>query len=190
MYEEYQKAIKRAAERKAKRDAKRITLPWGQRTELNAKGKNNVDRPKITHKRKPKSISLRRQAFNRLVKTCKAYVLLRAEYRSSGNCEVKIVCGGCGAIEVWYHIFPQSKGNGTKYDERGIVGSCNYCNEGEYAARKYGNYERYEKRHRSLLGEDLYEELEALQGRSQISTVAANLMADRFERMIKEESWK
>lgn len=191
MYEKQKEEIRRAADRKAKREEKRKFLPWAKKYEESsslAKNPLYVDGPKIKHKRKPKAASLRRQAFNRLKAICKEFVLLRAKHRNHNRCEVGIACGGVGDIEVWYHIFPQVKGNAIKYDERNILGSCNSCNAGEYDERKNGG-SIYDQRHLLILGLALFIELKTLQGRRQISTIEANLMADRFEELIDRRIW-
>lgn len=187
MYEKQKEELKRAAERKAKREEKRAFLPWAKRTELNAQGKKHVSVPKILVKRKPKRTSIRRQAFNRLQAKCKSYVLLRAKIRNENCCELGLDCQGYGFIEVWYHIFPQASGNVLKYDERNILGSCARCNAGEYYSRKKKtDYHYYEDKHQRILGVIVFNELKFTQGRRQISTVEANEMADRFERMTDE----
>lgn len=167
--EEMDAYYKKAAERKAKRTAKGIEL--GLR------------------KKKVPKVAPRRAAFNRLERNCKKFVMLRANFRKSGWCEVGLACSGFGAVEVWYHIFPQSLGNGTKYDSRAILGSCNACNEGEYNARKAGD-DLYVQCHKKFLGEELYAELYAETGRRQISTVEAISMADGYATLIKNEVWK
>ena len=187
MFEKQKEELKKSAERKAKREAKRLDLPWGSKTQEASKGKKDISVPKIKHKRKPKQASSRRQAFNRLGANCRKYVLLRAKTRS-GHCEVGIACGGFGPIEVWYHITPQAKGNALKYDDRNILGSCNWCNAGEYSARKspsLGSDVIWYARHRQILGSKIFEELQSLQGRRQISTVEANELADEYKKKIE-----
>lgn len=211
MYEKQKEEMKKAADRKAKREEKRKSLPWGNESNLDiadsmfnalglsrqhqqpdslAKNRLYVDGPKIKHKRKPKAAPLRRQAFNRLKASCKEFVFLRAKRRNHNRCEVGMACGGFGDIEVWYHIFPQAKGNAIKYDERNILGSCSICNAGEYYNRKYGMNDRYALRHQDILGKTLFDELKSLQGRRQISTAELNLMADRFQKMIDDKVWE
>lgn len=181
---------RKAAERKSKREEKRLTLPWGQESRALAKGGNHVEGPKIKHKRKPKRISARRQAFNRLESNCRQYILLRAQSRTLGFCEIGITCGGRGDIEVWYHIFPQASGNALKYDARNILGSCCSCNAGEYHSRKKDDYIRYESRHRYILGDLVFQELKATEGRRQIPTVEANQIADLYEKKIHQKDWE
>lgn len=162
-------AYKRAADRKEKRRIKGIELGL---------------RKKKVHKVQP-----RRSAFNRLERNCKKFVMLRANFRNSGFCEVGMTCYGRGSAEVWYHIFPQALGNGTKYDHRAILVSCHSCNEGEYVARK-ANSDIYVNLHKKLLGETLYNELDALKGRKPIDTTTATLMANVYRELIDKEIWK
>lgn len=189
MYEKEKEQIKKAADRKAKREEKRKSLPWGQRAGASVDLDKTVSQHQTKRKRRKRPVSWRRQAFNRLQAKCKEFVLRRAHYRTGGLCEVGMACNGFGLVEVWYHIFPQVKGNALKYDSRNILGSCNYCNAGEYEDRK-SNSNIYHTRHRYILGRQLFEELQALQGRRSISTSEANDWADGFEKMIKDETWK
>lgn len=185
---------KRAAERKAKREEKRKSLPWANRVKIvRAKKISYLGSVEVVKKkRKPKRISARRQALNRLRDNCRDYVLLRAK-RRLGHCEVGLACGGFGQIEVWYHIFPQSTGNRLKYDERNILGSCHWCNAQEWHVRQgidsRFTYKDFEDRHRKILGSQTYEELKATQGRRQIPTHEANLCADLYQTMIKSQIW-
>lgn len=180
----WKQALEKAAIKKAKRDEKRLTLPWGQESRALAQTKLYVGEPKIAKRIKPKRTSSRRLAFNRLISTCRRFVLLRAKKRCFGFCEVGVACRGYGNIEVWYHILPQASGNVLKYDDRNILGSCNDCNAGEYRARK--NYSTiYEDRHRVILGNVAFQELKELEGRESISTVEANRRADEYESKIE-----
>lgn len=167
--EEIDSIYKKAADRKAKRLAKG--------TELGLR------------KKKVKKTSTRNRAFNRLEEKCKQFVMLRANFRNSGFCEVGLSCGGEGNAEVWYHIFPQALGNGTRYDHRAIVASCHACNAGEYNARK-ASRDTYVEWHKKLLGEEEYAYLKSLTGRRPISTAEAEIMGDAYKDLIKREAWK
>lgn len=166
-FEEINRQAAKAAERKAKRQEKGMELGL---------------RRKRTHK-----TADRRAVFNRLERNCREFVLLRAEFRGHGFCEVGVACRGFGPIEVWYHIFPQQLGNGTKYDHRAILGSCRACNNGENEARR-SKGTLYVSRHLLILGPE-YDYLEALTGRRQISTVEAAEMAECYRHLIATQSF-
>jgi hypothetical protein len=145
--------------------------------------KQGLGRPRTRRKVLP-----RRMAFNRLEAACKTFVLLRAKHRG-GVCEIGIVCGGNGPIEVWYHVTPQALGNALKYDARNILGSCHSCNGGEYFARKRGS-PVYGSRHRTILGNEAVDWLQANAGRKQISTREALDMAIEYEKKIAAGEWR
>lgn len=155
---DFKAAQDRAASRKVKRTAKGIALGF--------------------RKKKTRGVADRKKAFDLLKSSCREYVLLRANRRNFGFCEVGVACRGYGAIEVWYHIFPQQLGNGTKYDDRAILGSCCKCNEGEMEARRSKSLV-YEQRHKVILG-SWYEVLSSLAGRRQISTAEAYEIAGKY----------
>ncbi len=165
------KAIRALAKQKAeKRAIKRSTLPWAAR------------------KRK-KGPDPRKTAFARLKASCKLFVLLRAKHRTAGMCEVRVLCGGENYAKLAYHIIPAATGNAIKYDDRNLVGACSQCNGGEYFDRKRGTYERWEVRHKELLGE-VHTELKAAAGREQIPTHKAMSMAAEYERKIASGEFK
>jgi 5-methylcytosine-specific restriction endonuclease McrA len=160
-------AIKRlAAERKAKRLEKGIAL--GLR--------------KKKARRKPNS---RRLAFTRLKLLCKTFTLSRTKKRTGGACEVGVLCGGLDSATLAYHVFPAATGNAIKYDPRNLLGACARCNGGEYFDRKRGTYERWDRRHKSILGEALWNELRESAGRKQIATHEAVLMGDDIKLAIE-----
>ena len=132
----------------------------------------------------------RKAVFALLWATCRTFVLLRAKYRTGGYCEVGLACGGAGPIEVAYHVFAAKLGNDIKYDERNLLGACDRCNGSEYFARKRDDHRKFDKRHKEILGEALYNALEGLAGRKQIITAEAIEMTERFKMMIERGDWR
>lgn len=145
----------------------------------------DAHRTRVRARSKP---SARKRAFARLKALCHDFAKIRAKRRNGGRCEVAMACRGLGAIEVAYHVFPAAMGNAIKYDPRNILGACASCNGSEYFARKRGD-DAYVVRHASILGEELFKELEALQGRKKISTPEAVEMADEYHRKIAAGEW-
>lgn len=164
--------LARRAEKKAKREEKGKAL-----------GLRKPKRPKAP---------ARKRAFALLKNLCREFVLRRAKWRNA-VCEVGIHCGGAGPIQIPYHVFAAKLGNAIKYDERNILGACSPCNFLEYISRKRGDmaaYKKFDDRHKAILGEAVYNELAALAGRKQISTVEAMEMAQRFKTKIEAGDWK
>ena len=182
-----------AAARKARKAEKRVEneslmalktgLEAPPRIEQASDGQIRTPRPR--KRRKP---SARKAAFNRLKAACKLYVLLRAKHRTAGMCEIAMSCGGENFATLAYHIIPAATGNAVKYDPRNMVGACSRCNGAEYFDRKRGSYERWDVRHRELLG-GVLDELKALAGRKQILTHEAREMAAEYERKISAGEW-
>lgn len=143
---------------------------------------------KIKTTPKIRRVSGRRRAFNRLKELCKTFVLMRNAKTRNGMCEIAMACGGENVANTWYHGWPQSGGNGLKYDARSHFASCGPCNMGEYGGRMYGS-PLYVNRHKELLGDPLWQELDALHGRRPISTKEAMEMAQEYERKISAGEW-
>ena len=180
------KAIKaRIASKKAKR-AENVAF-------IAAVGDLNGRTVKATGGRRPekakKRPNPRKAAFARLKSNRDAFVMLRGKHRTGGRCEVGMVCKGLGDIQVVYHVFPAAMGNVIKHDQRNLLAACHSCNGGEYFARKRGS-DAYLRRHRSILGDALFEELKAAQGRQQIGTKDAIERADEYARMIERGDWR
>ena len=166
-FTEIEAKLARAACRKEKRLEKRAGLPWGKDK---SGSKSGGKRPP---KKKRKKTSARKLVFTVLRRLCKEFVMIR----SGGQCEIAMSCCGDGRANTWYHGWPQKGGNGLKYDVRSHFYSCGACNMGEYGARMRGD-DRYEVRHKEILGEALWLELDALHGRRSISTAEARSMGD------------
>lgn len=178
-----------SALRKSKRAAKAATL-WPTPAPDGSKSLKNGPRTAVRAKKTRRPPSRRKLAFKRLWNACRTFVLLRCKARNGGLCEVALLCGGRALAEVAYHIFAAANGNAIKYDVRNLVGACSRCNGAEYFARKRGNYGAFEARHRTILGDPLYNELNSLKGRKPISTVEAEEMAANVEHLIEQGAWK
>lgn len=178
-YSEATAAIARTASRKSKR-LERVA----ENRELAYKSIGKAPR---THVRRRK-VSSRRRAFNRLKAACKRFVLLRNSNTRNGMCEIKLSCGGENVANTWYHGWPQNGGNGLKYNARSHFASCGPCNMGEYGSRMAGS-SAYINRHKELLGDSVWNEINSLHGRRKISTAEANETADEYERRIENGEW-
>lgn len=162
--EEIARKRQAAAERKAKRTEKGKAL--------------GLRRSK---RRKP---SARTIAFLRLKNLCKEFVLLRANKRTGGYCEVGLLCGGAEPATLAYHVFPAANGNAIKYDVGNLLGACARDNGAEYFDRKRGTYARWDIVHRLILGDEAWSALKTAAGRMKISTAEAVAMADALQARI------
>ena len=122
--------IARAKERKAKRQAKSLTLfPFPRK--------------------KPKRHSEWRKWRDKCDRLMSMWVRIR-DKRISAYCRI---CGNRLAT-LAYHLIPRSK-YAVRWDERCVVAACLFCNWGER-----NNRLDYREKHRAIFGADVYDALE------------------------------
>ena len=126
----------RAAERKAKKDAKRASL--GPKF-AKKKGKR---------KKLPGLTKLRRECW----KALSLYVRARDAERNQGLC---MICSE-KPITLGYHLIPAGSGSAAKWDHLNVVGACRDCNCGEFNRRV-----KYAYIHIQLFGLEYMTALEA-----------------------------
>ena len=126
-----------AAGRKAKRDEKRETLPWGIRA---------AAAPVVKRKAKTRRQLLR----ERLDALWSFYIKLRDRIAYKGLCRI---CG-TRAIAVAYHIVPRGD-DATRWDTENGCGACAPCNRGEQLNRS-----AYRTKHVEIFGAAKVEYLE------------------------------
>lgn len=137
---EFDRILRQAAGRKAKRDAKRPSLPWGQR-------------PPADRTAKAKSIGTYRpdrQSIKDNIVT-----LLGHLDRELHGVLCRIHGGHQG--ELAYHIVPQQRGDAARFVPENVVWACGQANYGE----KW-NRSAYRDIHVKIFGRELVERLEAV----------------------------
>ena len=127
-----------AAGRKAKREEKRATLPWGLR---------EVGAPLV----KKRSSKTRRQILRTKLDTFWSYAIRLRDRILYGRCRI---CDK-NPIEVAYHIVPRGD-DATRWDLENGCGACHNCNRGEQMNRL-----KYRRKHVLIFGADKIEALEA-----------------------------
>ncbi len=145
-----------AADRKAKREEKRKTLPWAEPPEEILHGPWTKGRV-LTHgtfkgylvvKRPAKT---RRKLLRGKLDDLWAFFIKLRDRIQFGRCRICNV----RPIEVAYHIIPRGD-DATRWDEENGCGACHQCNRGEQMNRS-----RYRAKHVTIFGSQLVEKLEA-----------------------------
>lgn len=149
-FEEVQRKLRAAAERKAKRQEKRATLPWGQRAPV------MLVEPFFAPKPKRES---RKSAFKRLWAQLDALwslaVRTRDAKKTGGLC---VICGR-RPIQVGYHIVPRGDA-ATHFDLENGCGACSACNWAELRMRQQSPA-KIRAKHVAIFGEQKIAALEA-----------------------------
>ncbi len=129
-------AIKRriSAAKKAQREEKRASLPWGRRPQVDGTIKKVIDRTAL------------KEAIVHLLG------LLDAKLNGS---ECRIHGGHKG--EVAYHLIPQKRGDAARFVPENVVWACHDANFGEK-----NNRDLYRHKHIQIFGKARVERIEAI----------------------------
>lgn len=163
-------ARRKIAEKKAKREEKRATLPWGKvvgpmpsarvwPSSVSAKVYTNVADVQRDFGTKPKkkSPSLWKWWAAKLDALWSVYIK-RRDVKSYGNvCRVMKSANCTGTAQVAYHIAPKSLGYAARWNPDNGVAACSACNDGE---RK--NRALYRLHHEIIFGKVLVDNMHAL----------------------------
>lgn len=170
--EEMARIRKLAAERKAKREEKRKSLPWGA---------PKAEQPKEPKPRRPRRKKTDRQRLiGRLDAVFSLFVRLRAKARTGGTCEV------CRKRPIEHCFHWVGRGDfATRWDPDNAVGSCRGCNLDEHYRKRV-----YRDRHIERVGLAAREALEA-KAREKVFYSESDMvgMIEAFRGRMEKREW-
>lgn len=142
--EEFDRIKKLAAERKAKREEKRKTLPHGKWPK--------AESAKEKKPRKRKKRGLREIQWDKNDSLASAAALRRDLIKYGPRCRI---CGKQRKLE-WYHLVRKARSCAIRWLLENIVAGCSPCNGGEFFHPSL-----YRDKHIALVGKPMVEAIEA-----------------------------
>lgn len=136
-----------AADRKAARIFKRLSLPWGRRKDQEATGTAPSRQPKIK-----RALTARQTLIRQLDAIWSQIILLRHRARFGPMCRI---CMAAPA-QVAYHIVPKQRGYAIRWDLENGCGACSPCNGAEMMNRSL-----YREKHILLFTRQFVEKIES-----------------------------